>query len=150
MSHGPHRAASGPRLTALFAALAVLASAVACAGDDDVSLIGQEALLARLAAQDAELVVLDVRTGAEFAEGHVPGARNISHDEVGARLGELAGARDKDLVIYCRSGRRTGIAIETLRQAGFTRLLHLDGDFLGWTAAGRPVERAADRADAGT
>ncbi len=149
MSHVPHPAARDPRLPPLFAALAVLASAVACAGDD-ASLIGQEALLARLAAQDAELVVLDVRTGAEFAEGHVPGARNISHEEVGARLSELAGARDKDLVIYCHSGRRTGIAIETLRQAGFTRLLHLDGDFRGWTAAGRPVERAADGADAGT
>ena len=149
MSHLPCRTAKGPRLAPLFAALAVLASAVACAGDD-ASLIGQDALLARLAAQDAELVVLDVRTSAEFAEGHVPGARNISHDELGARLGELAGARDHDLVIYCRSGRRTDIAIETLRQAGFTRLLHLDGDFLGWTAAGREVERAADGADAGT
>jgi len=149
MNHASQRAARGSRLGPLFAALAVLASAVACAGDD-ASLVGQEALLARLDAQDAQLVVLDVRTAQEFAEGHVPGARNISHDELGARLGELAGARDKDLVIYCRSGRRTGLAIETLQQAGFSRLLHLEGDFLGWTAAGRRVERAAAGADPGT
>lgn len=149
MNHASQRAVRGSRLVPLFAALAVLASAVACAGDD-ASLVDQEALLARLDAQDAQLVVLDVRTAQEFAEGHVPGALNISHDELGARLGELAGARDKDLVIYCRSGRRTGLAIETLQQAGFSRLLHLEGDFLGWTAAGRRVERAAAGADPGT
>lgn len=141
MNHGPRRAGPARRLAALCTALAVLAAPACAYGDAD--LVGQDALLARLAAQDAALVVLDVRSAAEFAEGHVPGARNISHDELGARLGELAGSRDKDLVIYCRSGRRTGLAIETLREAGFTRLFHLQGDFQGWAAAGRDIERPA-------
>lgn len=130
----------------LFAALALLVSAAACA-DSDAALVDQDTLLARLDAQDTELVVLDVRTAEEFAQGHVPGARNISHDELGARLGELAGERDKDLVIYCRSGHRAGIAVETLHAAGFTRLFHLEGDFLGWTAAGRKTEGAAAEPD---
>lgn len=141
MNSGPYRGGTGRTLGALLMALAVMASAVACA-DDAGNLVGQEALLARLATQDAALLVLDVRTAAEFAAGHVPGARNISHDELGARLDELAGARDKDLVIYCRSGRRADLAIETLRQAGFKRLFHLEGDFQGWSAAGREVEGA--------
>lgn len=127
---------------AMFGALAALASLAACAGDGS-NLVSQDELLARLEAKDPALVVLDVRTAEEFAEGHVPGAGNLSHDELGARLGELAGARDKDLVIYCRSGRRTGIAMEILREAGFTRVFHLDGDYQGWTAAGRVVERPA-------
>lgn len=149
MSCATHGAARPRSLGSLLAALAVLASAAACAGDA-AGLISQDALLARQAAQDEALVVLDVRTAGEFAEGHVPGARNISHDELGARLGELAGARDKDVVIYCRSGRRTGLAIETLQQAGFKRLLHLDGDYLGWTEAGREVQRNAAGADPGS
>lgn len=138
----PHRGGAGRRLGTLLMSLAIMVSSVACA-DDAGSLIGHDALLTRLAAQDAALVVLDVRSAAEFAESHVPGARNISHDELGARLGELAGSRDKDLVIYCRSGRRTGLAMETLREAGFTRLFHLQGDFQAWVAAGHDIERPA-------
>ena len=149
MNCNPRPVGRGRVLVPLFAALAVLVSAAACAGGD-ADLVDQDALLARLDAQDAELVVLDVRTAEEFAQGHVPGARNISHDELGARLGELAGERDKDLVIYCRSGHRAGIAIETLHEAGFTRLFHLEGDFLGWTAAGRKIEGAAADPDPGT
>lgn len=134
------------RLPAALLATLALAASAACAGDD-ATLVGQQMLLERLDAQDAALVVLDVRTAEEFAAGHVPGARNISHDELGSRLAELESERDKDLVIYCRSGRRTGLAVETLRQAGFKRLYHLDGDFMGWAAAGRPIEPAATTAD---
>lgn len=104
-------------------------------------LIGQDDLLKQLEDKDSGVTVLDVRTAAEFAAGHVPGALNISHDELPARLGELAALRDKPVVLYCRSGRRTQLAEDTLRKAGFTRLLHLDGDWLAWDAAKRPVEK---------
>ena len=86
-------------------------------------------------------MVVDVRTAAEFAAGHVPGARNVSHDELPARLAELATIKDKQVVLYCRSGRRTTIAADTLRRAGFSDLAHLEGDWLEWEAAKRPVER---------
>lgn len=128
-----------PRLlTALFASL--LFTSIAMAGDTPV--IGADALLQRQAAADPALVVLDVRTPQEFAEGHVPGAINIPHDQVETRLAELAGARDKDLVVYCRSGRRAALAEETLRKNGFTRLQHLEGDMAAWAAANRPTEKA--------
>ena len=100
-------------------------------------------LAARLREPGDELLVLDVRTPAEFAAGHVPGARNISHDELPARLGEFAASKDQDVVLYCRSGRRSQIAAQALREAGYTRLLQLQGDFPGWEASGQPVERAA-------
>ena len=107
-------------------------------------LITQSDLLARLDKKDPGLVVLDVRTPAEFAAGHVPGARNLSHDQLAANLGELTALRDKDVVLYCRSGRRSLLAEETLRQAGFKRLLHLEGDYLAWEAAQRPIEKSAN------
>jgi rhodanese-related sulfurtransferase len=95
-------------------------------------------LLARIDAADAP-VILDVRTPEEFAEGHVPGAINISHDELAARLAEIESARDAEVVVYCRSGRRAGIAEELLRAEGFGNLKHLEGDMLAWLEAGRPT-----------
>ena len=103
--------------------------------------ISQADLLARLAAKDPDLVVLDVRTAAEFAAGHVPGARNVSHDELAGKLAELAPLKSKQVVLYCRSGRRTALAEQSLRGAGFTKLLHLEGDWLAWEAEHQPVER---------
>ena len=103
-------------------------------------LIGQAELLEKLGRKQPGVVVLDVRTATEFAAGHVPGARNVSHDELPARLDELAALRDTPVVLYCRSGRRTQLAEDVLRQAGFTKLLHLEGDWLAWEAAQRPVE----------
>jgi rhodanese-related sulfurtransferase len=109
----------------------------------DAPRISQADLLARMEKKDASLVVLDVRTPAEFAAGHVPGARNVSHDQLAAKLAELEPLRDKDVVLYCRSGRRSLLAEDVLRKAGFNKLLHLDGDYLAWEAQQRPVEREA-------
>lgn len=80
-------------------------------------------------------LVLDVRRDDEFAEGHVPGAVHIPHDRLAARLAELAGAQDREIVVYCRSGRRAALALETLKNAGFRRLAHLQGDYPGWVEA---------------
>jgi len=95
----------------------------------------------RLDGKDPDVVVLDVRSAGEFAAGHVPGARNVPHDQVHTRLDELATLKDKQVVLYCRSGRRSGMAAQALREAGFTRLRQLEGDFPGWEAARQPVER---------
>jgi len=107
------------------------------------ALVSQADLLSRLENEDPDVVVLDVRTPAEFAAGHVPGARNISHDQLPSRLAELAPLRDKQVVLYCRSGRRTLLAAEVLHSAGLRRLAHLEGDYLAWEAEKRPIERAA-------
>jgi phage shock protein E len=131
---------NGKRTLAAISALLWLATAGG--GPPPVTTIGADALLARQAARDPALVVLDVRTPEEFAAGHVPGAINVPHDQLPGRLGELAALRDKDLVVYCKSGRRAGLALEVLGQQGYTRLSHLDGDMQGWEAAGRPVEKA--------
>jgi phage shock protein E len=98
-------------------------------------------LVDALAKKDADVVVLDVRTPEEFAAGHVPGARNIPHGQLASRLAELADARDKKIVLYCRSGRRASIAEGVLKEAGFTQLRHLEGDFPAWESAQRPVEK---------
>ena len=65
--------------------------------------------------------VVDVRTPEEFASGHVPGAINIPYDQLPGRAAEI-GPPSTPVLLYCRSGRRSGIAVESLRKAGFTRL----------------------------
>jgi rhodanese-related sulfurtransferase len=106
---------------------------------DEPGTISAAALASRLAAGPA-VTVLDVRTSEEFATGHVPGAINVPYDQIEQRLGELDKARDHDLVAYCRTGRRSGLALATLKEKGFAHLLHLEGDLPGWQAAGNAVE----------
>jgi phage shock protein E len=79
---------------------------------------------------DAGAVVVDVRTPAEFAAGHVPGARNIPVDQVAKRAAEL-GPPSTPIVLYCKSGRRSGAAIETLSKLGYS-LLWNAGGYDGW------------------
>ena len=127
-------------LCAVFATLPALAQAPAA----PLAPVPAKALEQRLG--ESGLVVLDVRTPEEFAAGHVPGAINVPHDQVEARLGELAGAKGKDVVLYCRSGRRVQVAAGVLARAGFTRLSHLEGDFPAWSGAGLPTQVAAPAA----
>jgi rhodanese-related sulfurtransferase len=63
---------------------------------------------------------VDVRTPEEFAAGHVEGALLIPVDELEARIGELDEYRDQRVVLYCRTGRRSGIALDILNRQGFT------------------------------
>ena len=122
--------------------LAVLATALSCgAFAAEPPLIDPETVVERLAWGDRSLLLLDVRTPAEYSEGHLPGAVNIPHTELAARIGELADARSRDIVVYCRSGNRSAQALKVLGDAGFQRLFHLKGDFQGWSGQDRPVIR---------
>lgn len=88
-------------------------SSAASAGDSR-RVDGAEAR--RLVAAGATLV--DVRTPGEFGGGHAEGARNIPVDEIEARMGEIP--RDKTVVVYCASGRRSASAASVLSRAGYT------------------------------
>ena len=99
--------------------------------------------LARQLQQSDPPLVLDVRTPAEFADGHVPGALLIPHDQIEQRLAELDGARDREIVLYCRSGRRSLLAEDVLRAHGFRRLRQLDGSWQAWEAAALPRAESA-------
>jgi hydroxyacylglutathione hydrolase len=82
--------------------------------------------------------LVDVRNSSEFGAGHLAGARNVPLGRLAERLGELP--RDRTLVVHCQSGARAGVAVSLLQASGFRDVLHLDGDFAGWKAAGRPVD----------
>jgi len=87
-----------------------------------------------------DVLILDVRTPGEFGEGHVPNAVNIPHNELASRLSELNSSSDRPIVLYCKSGRRAGMAAELLQGAGYTDLHHLTGDMNAWMTAGLATE----------
>jgi len=120
-------------------ALFLLAGSTVCMAS--VTDILPTELMQRIKANRAGLI-LDVRTPEEYAEGHIPGAINIPHDQLGSRHAEIAAHKDKDVVLYCRSGRRVGIAADILQAAGFSKLLHLAGDMGGWRMNGNlPIKK---------
>ena len=68
-------------------------------------------------------VVIDVRTPEEFASGHIEGAINIPYDTIKPGLPALAKiSKDENILLYCRSGRRSGIAMQSLGQLGYRNL----------------------------
>jgi rhodanese-related sulfurtransferase len=85
-------------------------------------------------------LLLDVRSPAEFKQGHIKGAINIPHNELDKRLAELGADKKRPVVVYCRSGKRAGKAERVLHDNGFTHIKHLEGDMNAWLAAKRPVE----------
>jgi rhodanese-related sulfurtransferase len=84
-------------------------------------------------------VVLDVRSRDEFAAGHIGGAINIPHDEIGVRLADLGPDRSREIVVCCAMGGRAAHAASALRRAGFTDVKLLDGHMRGWCSSGRRV-----------
>jgi phage shock protein E len=95
-----------------------------------------------LSSPPAGALILDVRTPGEFGSGHVPNAVNIPHDELASRLVELDSEMDRPIVVYCKSGRRAGMAASVLLEGGYTDILHLEGDMTAWNANGLPTESA--------
>ena len=123
------------RLALVVVAFAIASMALA----SEPQRVEPKAVNERIAWSDRSLVLLDVRTPAEYAEGHLPGAINIPHTELASRVAELSDARDRDIVVYCRSGTRAEQALGVLKDAGFSRLFHLDGDYQRWSSEKRPV-----------
>jgi rhodanese-related sulfurtransferase len=82
-----------------------------------------------------------VRTPDEFRLGHLPGARNM--DFFGGRFDVDAAALPKDqpVLLYCRTGRRSAEAAETLEKAGVTTILHMSQGIEAWQKAGLPLEK---------
>lgn len=112
----------------------LIALAAAAAGP----VISPGDLAGRLQAPNPPLVV-DVRTPAEFLEGHIAGAINIAHDEIAARWPALNIARNEEFIVYCGTGRRAGLAQQALEALGYMRTRILDGGVEAWKKAGLPV-----------
>jgi rhodanese-related sulfurtransferase len=86
-------------------------------------------------------LILDVRTPEEYAEGHIPGARNITHEEVENYLQELN--RYQTVYVHCRSGKRAQTAVDTLSKRGLCNLILIkDSGMIDWIELNYPIEKS--------
>ena len=72
-------------------------------------------------------IILDTRTKEEYDEDHIPGAIQISHDEIEEKAEGMLPDKDQLLLVYCRSGRRSKIAAEALVELGYTNIKEFGG-----------------------
>ncbi|MFC3283839.1 rhodanese-like domain-containing protein [Litchfieldella rifensis] len=86
-----------------------------------------------------DAVVVDIRDAGDFKEGHIAGARNIPQSRLDARLSELEKLKDKPLIVVCKHGQASGIALGKLAKAGFERAFKLKGGMAQWQADGLPL-----------
>ena len=101
--------------------------------------ISQQQLLTALKVPSNNIVVLDVRTEGEYNHGHIADAINVSHDIIEKNIIQLSQYKNSTVVLYCRSGRRVGIAKNILAKNGFKDLRHLTGDMNAWVESKLPV-----------
>lgn len=90
---------------------------------------------------DEEVQRLDVRTVAEYSEGHIPGAININVlDDSFAAMADSTLLKEKPVALYCRSGKRSKKAAAILSEKGY-RVYDLDKGFNAWEEAGEKTEK---------
>jgi hydroxyacylglutathione hydrolase len=85
------------------------------------------------------VLLLDVRTPAEYAAGHIPGSRNIPLGRLAAQLDTLP--TGQSAIVYCQGASRSPIAASILKAHGWESVTEMNDGFEAWQAAGAPVER---------
>jgi len=125
------------KLTALIACLTL----GACAGSPSGENLSTQSFdsAATALAKDPKFVLVDVRTPGEFATGHLKGAKLVDFKapNFAEEIGKLP--RDAKILLYCRSGHRSGLAMETMKGMGFQDVRHMTGGITAWKAEARPV-----------
>jgi rhodanese-related sulfurtransferase len=97
--------------------------------------------LSALLSGDRRPIVLDVRSSAEYAAGHIQGAVHVPFWAVPWRSARLHAASNDPIVVYCGHGPRALFARSALRHLGFTRVACLAGHMSQWRREGRPEVR---------
>jgi rhodanese-related sulfurtransferase len=87
-------------------------------------------------------VVVDVSDAAEFAQGHIVGAKNVALAELEAKLAGVVKNKALPLVLVCESGSRSNRAVATAKKLGYEQAQSLAGGLKAWKAANLPVEKA--------
>ena len=98
-------------------------------GDDNMytyEIITQE-IAKEIMDSDEKFILLDVREQSEYDEGHIPGAILLPHEEITEKAESVLPNKDALILVYCRSGRRSKIASETLASMGYTDVREFGG-----------------------
>jgi rhodanese-related sulfurtransferase len=88
-----------------------------------------------------DALVLDVRSGDDYARGHILHARNIPSAQIPGRIDELQKFKARPIILACQNGTTAGTSCAALRKAGFSEVYLLSGGFSAWQQAGLPVSK---------
>jgi rhodanese-related sulfurtransferase len=121
----------------LFAVVAASALFLTGCGSAGATNLGAADFQAK--AQEAGVVTLDVRTSGEFIGGHLENAINIDVEAMNfdSEIAKLD--KNTTYAVYCRSGRRSQVAVDRMKDAGFTKLFNLNAGVEDWISAGLPL-----------
>ena len=125
-------------IAAVLATLAFIAPLAACSGGSD-SVTDVTASEASSVLAEPGVTVVDVRTPAEYAEGHLPGAVNVDVESGSFEQDIQQLPTDGTYFVYCRSGNRSGVATDQMAELGFTDVYDLQGGIVDWQSAGGQV-----------
>lgn len=98
--------------------------------------IDSESLQTRIASGE-DILLVDIRTPAEIAHGAIPDALHLPMHLIPIRISELP--KDREVVLYCRSGARSYQACAYMMQQGYDRVLNLRGGIIAWARHGYPI-----------
>lgn len=96
----------------------------------------------------SKTLILDVRSNAEFATGHLQNAKNIPLPELDARIKEVEKSKSNIIITVCESGIRSASALSILSKAGFDQAFSLEGGMSAWKTQGMPVIQASGKSAA--
>lgn len=88
-----------------------------------------------------DALVIDLRDTGEYEAGHIAGARHVPEKQLTERLKDLEKFKGRPLIVACRTGTRSGVAVQVLRRNGFAEAVSLGGGVGAWDQAGMPLEK---------
>lgn len=86
-------------------------------------------------------LLIDVREASELNQGVISKSKHISLGSIKDKIKQIEKYKDKDVIVYCRSGHRSASACRTLCAAGFEKVYNLKGGIMAWQDAQLPVEK---------
>ncbi len=84
-------------------------------------------------------ILLDVRTPEEFGRGKLAGSINVPVDEVNGKIKSIIADTSEKIYVYCLSGARSSVAVETMMKLGYTNVFNMSHGLLAWRAKYFPV-----------
>lgn len=110
-----------------------IATTIGCEAQqkEGIKVISPEEAKTAMAAEE-DLVLVDVRTQEEFAEGNIEGAKNINFYDADFKEQMQQYNKEKPIYIYCRSGARSAKAAKQLQEIGFKEIYDIEGGYLNW------------------
>lgn len=123
--------------TAIVLSLVLFLATLGCINEEKGIIVTPEEMQTILHSENAQLI--DVRTPEEYSEGHIENSKNIDYFSTTFDQDILVLDKTKPVIVYCRSGKRSGESSKILKKSGFITVYDMEGGILNWKEKGLEV-----------